>query len=90
MTLRTRLAKAELRLEGLRLPAQGPSILLVIVREDGLGRFSAEGEEFAVTCRGELDELLAARGWQPERVIYAFPSVRSRPRVQARFCGGGL
>ena len=88
MTLKTRLAKAELLLQGLQPPPQGPVIRVVAVGADGVGRCSAEGEQFAVTSRSEFEELLVARGWQPGRVIYTFPSLRDAPGVEARFNQG--
>jgi hypothetical protein len=85
VTLSSRLAAAE-RALGAREPAStGPLVLVVAVDAEGRGSFSAEGAAFEVGSLEELDACLAARGWQPQRVIFRLPDLDRSPQAQARF-----
>lgn len=61
-------------------------ILPVALNADGRGSFTAEGASHEVGSVAELDASLAARSWQPQRVIYRMPDLDRSPAAQARFC----
>jgi hypothetical protein len=85
VTLSSRLARVE-RVVSAREPAStGPLVLVVAVDADGRGSFTAEGAAFEVGSLEELDACPAARGWQPQRLIFRLPDLDRSPQAQARF-----
>lgn len=85
MTLKCRLAKAERAASAREVQVRGPLIVLVEVGADGRGRFTVAGESYESDSEAELDNCLAAHGWQPRRVIVGFPELHDCPGVEARF-----